>query len=113
MKLIRKLYQRAAGILGHDREGKPLRLADEVLILPLSEVKRKYLGLTAQIMGVRDDGDLYLDIPGHDGGLMYGSGSSLKRIDLPDSASWDEVSRLLGWKPGAKAPAKEPEVVES
>lgn len=111
MSIFWKMYDRMTGVIGNDCDGKPLRAGDEVVILSQPKVKPEYRGLTVKVVGRMDDGDVEIDIPGRSGrGNVSGPGHCLRRIDHPDSASWDEVSKATGWTPKIEAPARTEEV---
>lgn len=112
MSMLWKLYDRLTGVIAEDRDGKPLRIGDSVIVVSTNRdgwnTKPEWLGLTCSITGCRDAHDgrwLELD-EAVNGKPLASQGHGLRRIDDPDSASWGEVSKATGWTPKIEAPAR-------
>jgi hypothetical protein len=100
MKILRKLRQRLTGIVAHDVDRKPLRVGDEVMIVSNGKIRDGLRGLTCSIIGLTPNYMLVLDLP-HPAPpkVWVADGDDLRRIDTPDSASWEQVTESTGWKP--------------
>jgi len=110
MKILRILEAGPGQVLALDIDGKPLRAGDSVVI-----VGSTYPGVNGAVMQVMEPcldrawADVRLS-PVRDDGLFWCAwGRDLRRIDTPDSASWDQVTESTGWKPSRE---KVREVVE-
>jgi hypothetical protein len=114
MKIVRKIHRSLTGVLGHDCDGKPLRAGDMVRIERTHPYYySRFLGQLATVDRVATEPNrLVIDVDFLPGEHVTAPPDYLRRIDHPDSASWDEVSKATGWTPKIEAPARTEEVAE-